>query len=126
MQERFPSAVAGQRESESDQRARVECAENVAAGVLCDDEDRGGNGDSFAPDHALEFDTLFEFGKTFTVTDFNWICIGVNWFAVAAHRAFAGLDRSGRRFDKFQSSSMRSRGRSANIFPSARAALSIH
>src|SRR5271155_639466 len=124
MKKGFSGVIPYQREREADEFSAVKSAQNLSASMLRDDENCSWNRNLLAPDGALDLNAFFKFGERLAMPDLDVrrgrTCVG----SVNFHFATAGLGAS-RRLERFHSSSMRPRGRSANCFPSARAAASI-
>ena len=73
MQERSSGARADERESHPDHSAAIECAENLAAGVMRDYENGRGHGNVLAPDLFFQAHAGFVFGERFAVANFDFV-----------------------------------------------------
>ena len=71
MEKRTAFVDSGERERESNHFASGVRAEDLAAGLLRDDEDRCGHEDAFAPGDAFQAEALVVFGDRAAVADFD-------------------------------------------------------
>ena len=70
MQKGLPGVIPDKGEGEADEIFPIESAQNLPAGMLGNHENCGWDGDLLAPNGALEFDTLVEFGESFAMANF--------------------------------------------------------
>src|ERR1700735_4199911 len=133
MQERFAAACAGQRQCKTNHPPAVERAKYLPAGVVRHDKNCRRHRNMLTPCEEFQLYALIIFRQQLAMSHLDLVKHGRWMFRRCIHRVcatfaiFRALDSllSSASFAKFHNSSLRSRGKSAKLRPSADAAASM-